>query len=113
MLVPRPRTHLLVYHGALAPHAAWRPALGRAPAPGLVRRARVPGDPAPPQAPGRWSWARLLRRVFANDVLVCPRCAGPRRILGAVTEPHAVQRLLGALGLAAQPPPRLPVSAHA
>lgn len=113
VLVPRPRTHLLVYHGVLAPHAAWRPALVRAPAPGVVRRARVPGDPAPPQAPGRWSWARLLRRVFAIDVLVCPRCAGPRRILGAVTEPHAVQRLLGVLGLAAQPPPRLPVSAHA
>jgi hypothetical protein len=28
----------------------------------------------------------------------------PRRILGAVTEPHAVRRLLGALGLAAQSP---------
>ena len=27
----------------------------------------------------------------------------PRRILGAVTEPHAVRRLLGALGLAAAP----------
>ena len=35
---------------------------------------------------------------FAVDVLVCPRCAGPRRILGAVTEPHAVRRLLAALG---------------
>jgi hypothetical protein len=112
-LVPAPRRPLLAYHGVLAPHAAWRAALVRAPAPGDVRRARVPGDPAPPYAPGRWSWARLLRRVFALDVLVCPRCAGPRRILGAVTEPHAVQRLLGVLGLAAQPPPRLPVSAHA
>jgi hypothetical protein len=56
---------------------------------------------------------RLARLSLAIDVLVCPRCAGPRRILGAVTGPHAVQRLLGVLGLAAQPPPRLPVSAHA
>jgi len=32
-------------------------------------------------------------------------CAGPRRIVGAVTEPHAVRRLLAALGLAAEPPP--------
>ncbi|MGH7267219.1 MAG: hypothetical protein ACREMB_20560 [Candidatus Rokuibacteriota bacterium] len=46
------------------------------------------------------------------DRLVCPRCAGPRRILGAVTEPHAVQRLLGVLGLAAQPAAPPPVSAH-
>jgi hypothetical protein len=56
----------------------------------------------------RWPWARLLRRVFALDVLVCDRCAGPRRILGAVTEPEAVRRLPGALGLAAQPPPGQP-----
>jgi len=27
------------------------------------------------------------------------------RAVGAVTEPHAIQRLLGALGLAAEPPP--------
>jgi hypothetical protein len=49
--------------------------------------------------------------VFSLDVLVCPRCAGPRRILGAVTEPHAVRRVLAALGLAAQPPPGRPVTA--
>jgi hypothetical protein len=42
---------------------------------------------------------------FAIEILVCPRCGGPRRILGAVTEPHAVRRLLAALGLAAEPPP--------
>ena len=38
--------------------------------------------------------------LFGFDVLVCDRCAGPRRILGAVTEPHAVRRFLAALGLA-------------
>ena len=36
---------------------------------------------------------------------LCPRCAGPRRIVGAVTEPHAVRRLLAALGFAPEPPP--------
>jgi hypothetical protein len=40
--------------------------------------------------------------------LVCDRCGGPRRILGVVTEPHAVRRLLVALGLAPQPPPGPP-----
>jgi hypothetical protein len=43
--------------------------------------------------------------VFAIEVLVCERCGGARRILGAVTEPHAVRRLLAALGLTAEPPP--------
>jgi hypothetical protein len=49
--------------------------------------------------------------VFALEVLVCPRCGGPRRMLGAVTEPYAVRRLLAALGLAAEPPPDPVVSA--
>jgi hypothetical protein len=47
----------------------------------------------------------LLQRVFGFQVLVCDRCGGPRRILGAVTEPDAVRRVRVALGLAAEPPP--------
>ena len=62
-------------------------------------------DDAGARSPRRWTWARLLRRVFAIEVLVCARCGGPRRILGAVTEPPAVWRVLVALGLAAEPPP--------
>jgi hypothetical protein len=57
------------------------------------------------------NWALLLRRVLAIQVLVCERCGGTRRIPGAVTEPHAVRRLLAALGLAAEPPPGRPVPA--
>jgi hypothetical protein len=29
-------------------------------------------------------WADLLRRTFGIDVLVCPQCAGPRRVLAAI-----------------------------
>jgi hypothetical protein len=47
----------------------------------------------------------MPRRVFGFDVLVCDRCGGQRRILGAVTEPDAARRVLVALGLAAEPPP--------
>ena len=93
-LVPPPRRPLLAYHGVLAPHARWRSAIVPKPSPADARAA------AP--VPRRWPWAQLLHRVFAIQVLVCPRCGGPRRILGAVTEPHAVRRLLAALRLAAE-----------
>jgi hypothetical protein len=49
--------------------------------------------------------------VFGFDVLVGDRSAGPRRILGAVTEPPAVRCVLVTLGLGAQPPPGPVVSA--
>jgi hypothetical protein len=105
-LVPSPRRPRLAYHGVLAPHAGWRAAIVPA-APSDAQ----PAGPEAPGSPGRLPWATLLRRVFAIAVLVCPGCAGPRRIVGAVTEPHAVRRLLGALGLAAQPPPHRSVTA--
>ena len=94
-LVPPPRRPLVAYHGLLGPRARWRSAIVPTPA---DARAAAPG-------PRRWPWARLLGRVFGFDVLVCDRCGGARRILGVVTEPHAVRRLLAALGLAAEPPP--------
>jgi len=100
-LVPPPRRPLLASHGVLAPHAGWRPAV----VPGPPAGPSVEAGSDRPRTAGRLSWPTLLRRVFSLDVLVCPRCAGPRRILGAVTEPHAVRRLLAALGLAAEPPP--------
>ena len=98
-LVPPPRRPLLVYHGVLAPRAAWRSAIVPKLAPDAARA------DADVRSPRRWTWARLLRRVFALQVLECDRCGGPRKILGAVTEPHAVQRVLVALGLAPKPPP--------
>ena len=103
-LVPPPRRPLLAYHGLLAPRARWRAAIVP---PGHDDTSADAGA----RSPGRWPWARLLRRVFAIQVLVCERCGGARRILGAVTEPHAVRRVLTALGLAAEPPPGRPVPA--
>ncbi|MFO0420691.1 MAG: hypothetical protein ACK53T_14925 [Planctomycetota bacterium] len=33
-----------------------------------------------------------------SALLVCPQCAGPRRVLAAIHDPAAVARVLGALG---------------
>jgi hypothetical protein len=50
------------------------------------RRRRTARADAGGRSPRRWPWARLLRRVFAIDVLVCERRGSARRILGAVTD---------------------------
>jgi hypothetical protein len=46
-------------------------------APGVRRKRRI----GPRR---RYTWASLLRRVFLIEVLVCPRCGGPRRLLAAI-----------------------------
>src|ERR1043166_5366216 len=96
-LVPRPRLHLIRFHGVLAPNAK-------------LRAMVVPQGPARPSEkteaaaateheadhvqgrPGRISWARLLKRVFDIDMQHCPHCgAGKLKIMVAILEPQCGQ----------------------
>jgi hypothetical protein len=45
----------------------------------------------------RRRWAERLRRVFAVEVEVCPRGGGAMRMVGLVTEPGVITRLLAHL----------------
>jgi hypothetical protein len=118
VLVPAPRTHLLRYHGVLAPAAAWRSLVIPRPveAGGAQASAGVTGEPAvggSPSAavsarPARPDWAALLKRVFAFDVLHCPRCGGRRRIVAVHTRRETLRPLLEWLGLAVAPPSAAP-----
>ena len=58
-----------------------------------------------PRARRQYPWAELMRRVLAVDVLECPRCHGPMRILAAIHPPDAAAAILECLGLPARPPP--------
>ena len=42
-----------------------------------------------------------MARVFALDVLKCPRCGSPTRILAAIEDPAIACKILGCLGLPA------------
>jgi Putative transposase len=82
LLIPPPRFHTLRFHGVLAPHAVWRSAV----IPGRPE-AEAEGFPAAVGSPRESAsrWAALLRRVFALDVLACPRCSCRRRLVGVPT----------------------------
>ena len=57
----------------------------------------------------RWSWARLLKRVFALDMARCPWCQrGALRIIAAITQGEVIRKILCHLKLAADPPPMAP-----
>src|SRR5439155_6866649 len=68
--------------------------------------ARTSGDPPgieaheenwPALRVRRRRWAELLRLVFRVDVEVCARFGGEARIIGFVTEPQVVSRILAHL----------------
>ena len=113
-LIPRPRCHLIRYHGNLGPAAK--------------DRAKVVGTPVTPPAPNaavtdkasegesrdidstklarpsRLPWAVLLKRVFMTNVLTCPECQGRMTILAAITNPEAIRKILDHLGISSEAP---------
>jgi Putative transposase/Transposase zinc-binding domain len=102
-LVPLPRVHLVRYGGCLAPHSHLRGAIIPTP-----RQQGVDEEQTEP-ASLRWSWARLLKRVFALDMARCPWCQrGPLRIIAAITHGEVIRKILRHLKLAVDPPPIAP-----
>ena len=126
VLVPRPRTNLLLYHGVLGPRAAWRATV-------VPREATPPGDGEPsaedttgqnghgevdtktPDADRRRArgrlWADLMRRTFGFDVLACPRCDGCLRLIAVIDHTPVIQKILRHLGLPSEIP--VPTAARA
>jgi len=59
----------------------------------------------------RLDWASLLRRVFNEDVLRCPRCDGKMVVLAAINDPSVVKKILDHLGLPTAGPTCAPARA--
>jgi len=95
--IPDPRRHLVRYYGSYANRARrlYRPceeaAGGLAGAP--RREADPEGQEAGQQARRR-SWARLLRRIYEVDPLLCPRCGHALEIVAVITDVVVVDAIL-------------------
>jgi hypothetical protein len=89
-LVPLPHSHL---RGAILP---------------TPRQQGLDEPEAGPTSP-RWSWARLLQRVFDVDMARCPLChQGTLQLIAVITQGEAIGKILRHLKLATDPPPLAP-----
>ena len=102
-LVPLPRVHLVRYSGCLASHSHLRGAIIPTPRQqGIDEEATDTGSP-------RWTWARLLKRVFALAMARCPWCQrGALRMIAAMTHGEVIRKILQPLQRSADPPPMAP-----
>ncbi|MBL8898237.1 MAG: transposase [Planctomycetes bacterium] len=110
-LVPRPGRPMLTYHGILAPAASWRDhVVPDSPPPRTSRcksshqttasATKSSTHPEPPtRRHERLSWADLLRRTYAFDVLACEECGARRKMIAFLTAPDSIRRILEHLGL--------------
>jgi hypothetical protein len=109
-LVPPPRMHLVHYYGVLAPHAKLRKF--------VVPEAPSEGDDDPcghsvaytetrngKTIRRRWvPWATLLLKVFAIDVLACPKCDGRMQRIAWITEAKVIRAILECVEGKGRPP---------
>lgn len=107
--IPDARRHLIRYYGAYSHRSRGaRRAQEEAEATGTGAK-KPPADvvePAPTQSRhsrSRASWARLIRRIYEVDPLLCPRCRGPLEVLSVLVDPKVVDAILRHLHVTDQP----------
>ena len=45
------------------------------------------------------AWAKLIRKVYEVDPLVCPKCGAHMRVIALIEDPAVIERILSWLGL--------------
>ena len=105
--MPRPRLHLIRFHGVLARNAKLRSAITLSPA-RACNRALNRSRSGARRAGAHEFWARLLKRVFDIDIEHCPNCGGSLKIIAAIEDPPVIVKILSHLGLPTRAPPRAP-----
>ena len=58
------------------------------------------------------AWARLIKQVYEVDPLVCPRCAGPMRLIAFIEQREVIEQILTHLGLWPAPAHSPPVAGY-
>jgi len=107
-LVPRPRQHLIRFHGVLAPNGKLRALVVPQDAGSPAQAAPEAEAPCRHHRPVRLSWAKLLKWVFEIDMAHCPNCGGHLKIIAAILEQPVIEKILTHRGLHTRAPPRTP-----
>jgi len=47
----------------------------------------------------RRNWARLIQKIYEVNPLVCPKCAGPMRVIAFIEQADVIRKILEHLGL--------------
>jgi hypothetical protein len=91
--IPDPGQHLVRYYAWYSNRTRGQRAAARSGG----KTAAKPPEPAPTSPAvraSRASWARLLRRIFEVDPLLCPRCSSEMKVVSVITDPAVVDRIL-------------------
>ena len=95
-LVPRPRVHLIRFHGVFAPHCKYRSLM----TPDHSNEINTISRTGQKKAKKSYTmgWAKMLKRVFDIDIQICSKCGGQIKIISAIHNQQVIKRILNSLG---------------
>jgi len=99
--IPDARRHLMRYYGAYS-HRSRGARRAREEAQDGAVETKSDAD-EPPPTKSRANSARLLRRIYEVDPLLCPRCKGPLQLISVLVDPKVVDAILRHLDVTDQP----------
>ena len=94
-LVPRPRVHLIQFHGIFAPHFKYRSLI--VPQPSLSDKTSHTEQKQSKQSYSI-GWAKMLKRVFDIDIQTCLKCGGQIKIISSIHNPQIIKKILTHIG---------------
>ena len=94
-LIPRPRVHLIRFHGVFAPHFKYRSLI--VPQPSLSDKTSHTEQKKQKKSYSI-GWAKMLKRVFAIDIQTCLKCGGQIKIISSIHNPQIIKKILTHLG---------------
>ena len=101
--IPDPGAHLVRYYGAYSNRARRASAKQVAPLLGIDATTTLPGadagypaaDPDEPAGAkrSRMNWARLIKKIFEVDPLLCTACGQKMQVISFITQPDVIDRI--------------------
>jgi len=120
MHIPEPRRHLVRYYGWYSNASRGKRRLREEAAgsacpigEGHAPSARAKKDQGLDARALRRSWAKLIKRIYEVDPLVCPSCGSEMKVIAFITEHEVVDAILRHLAKAEARSPRGPPGAAA
>ena len=91
--IPDPKSHCQRFYGAYSNRGrvSCAPARADIPDPGM-RAGQLDNSDVSMEA--RSTWARLVRKIFEADPLICGACGARMRIVSFITDPRVIDRIL-------------------
>jgi hypothetical protein len=106
--IPGPHERLVLYYGLYANASRQRRVPGDRDVPPALGDNSITGDESEWRRSRRIRWAKLIKKVWKEDPLLCSRCGGAMRIISFITDQTVIDKILRHIGFThpGTPPPR-------